>query len=101
MKIKSYFAGTVEAAVAAARRELGSDAMLMNTRKAMPEARHLGEYEVVFASPNASDAGSPLLSVDAPAAVGETSAPRIAAAPDSLAVEIADLKKQLEQLTSN
>lgn len=49
MKLKSYFAGTVEAAVEQARQELGPDAVLVDTRKAPKEAKHLGEYEVVFA----------------------------------------------------
>ena len=50
MKIKSYFAKTVEEAMAQARQELGPDAMLVNSRKASAETRHLGTYEVVFAS---------------------------------------------------
>jgi flagellar biosynthesis protein FlhF len=50
MRLKSYFAGTVEAAVVAARRELGPEAVLMDSHKAGPEARHLGEYEVVFSA---------------------------------------------------
>ena len=50
MQIKSYFAGTVEAAMARARHELGEDAMLVNSRKTPPEAKHLGNYEVIFAS---------------------------------------------------
>ena len=33
-----------------ARQELGPDAMLVNSRKASLEARHLGAYEVVFAT---------------------------------------------------
>jgi flagellar biosynthesis protein FlhF len=49
MKVKSYFAGSVEAAFGKARHELGEDAVMVNSRKAPPEARHLGEYEVVFA----------------------------------------------------
>jgi flagellar biosynthesis protein FlhF len=49
MRIKSFYAGTVEAAVSLARRELGPDAMLVQSRKAPAEARHLGEYEVVCA----------------------------------------------------
>ena len=48
MKIKSYFAKSVEAAILEARQELGSDAMLVTSRRAAPESRHLGEYEVVF-----------------------------------------------------
>ncbi len=50
MKIKSYYARTVEDAMAAARQEMGSEAMLVNSRKTPVEARHLGEYEVVFAT---------------------------------------------------
>lgn len=33
MRIKSYFAATVEEAMDKARRELGSEAMLMNSKK--------------------------------------------------------------------
>ena len=49
MKIKSYFAPTVEDAMAMALRELGPEAMLVNSRRAPPEPRGRGEYEVVFA----------------------------------------------------
>ncbi len=49
MQMKSYFAGTVEAAMSRARHELGEDAMLVNSRKTPPETRHLGNYEVIFA----------------------------------------------------
>lgn len=47
MKLKSYFAETVEAALSQARRELGEDAMLVNSQRTSVEFRHLGEYEVV------------------------------------------------------
>jgi len=50
MRIKSYFAGTVEAALELAKRELGGEAMILNSRPAPPESRHLGEYEVIFAA---------------------------------------------------
>ncbi len=48
MKLKSYFSGTVEAAMELARRELGDDALLVNARPASPETRKLGAFEVVF-----------------------------------------------------
>ena len=48
MKLKSYFSGSVEAAVELARKELGEDALLVNARPATPETKHLGAYEVVF-----------------------------------------------------
>ena len=85
MTIKSYYARSVEDALAMARHELGPDAMLLNSRTAPPEARHLGEYEVVFATESPADA--------APA----RPAPSHAAAPgDRLSIEVAELKKELE-----
>lgn len=81
MTIKSYFARTVEDAMGMARQELGADAMLLQSRRTLPEGRHLGEYEVVFA------AGLPA------ASPAETSSP---APSERLAGEVAELKKQLE-----
>jgi flagellar biosynthesis protein FlhF len=48
--MKTYFSTTVEAAVELARRELGSEAMLVNSRLAPDDLRHLGRYEVIFAT---------------------------------------------------
>jgi flagellar biosynthesis protein FlhF len=63
MKIKSYYSRSVEDAIAAARQELGPEAMLVNSRRSLPEAKHLGEYEVVFvidAPPGEEDLAPPL-----------------------------------------
>ena len=57
MQLKSYFSGTVEAAMELARKELGEDALLVNARPAVPETRYLGSYEVVFGVTN--DATTP------------------------------------------
>ena len=84
MKIKSYFARTVEDAMAQARQELGPEAMLVNSRKAAPEARDLGEYEVVFAA----DTGS--------APTAERPAPLAQPFGDRLSMEVAELKRELE-----
>src|SRR5690348_4644942 len=89
MKIKSYFANSVEAGIAEARREFGPDAMLMNSRKSLAESRHLGEYEVVIACPKTIDTRQPS-AVETPG--GRT--------PDALVKEIADLRKQLERMAS-
>jgi flagellar biosynthesis protein FlhF len=51
MKLKSYFSGTVEAALELARKELGEEALLINTRPATAETRYLGAFEVVFGIP--------------------------------------------------
>ena len=48
MKLKSYFSGTVEAAMELARKELGDEALLVNARPATSETRSLGAFEVVF-----------------------------------------------------
>jgi len=87
MRIKSYFAAAVEDAMAQARQELGPEAMLVNSRKAPPEARHLGEYEVVFAAEN-----GPYLA-EATAAPLQ---PRSGNGADRLAVDVASLKQELE-----
>ena len=55
MKIKSYFAGSVEQAIQKARQELGTEAMLITSRRAAADARHLGAYEVVFGAPDSEE----------------------------------------------
>jgi flagellar biosynthesis protein FlhF len=51
MRLKSYFADTIEAAMTLAARELGEDALLVYSREAAAEAKYLGAHEVVFAAP--------------------------------------------------
>ena len=63
-----------------ARQELGPDAMLMNSRKAAIETRHLGEYEVVFAA-------------DAPA---EAEPERAPTARDTLSEQLAEMRRDLD-----
>jgi hypothetical protein len=57
--VKSFFAVSVPAAMEQARRELGADALLLNSRPSPPEARHLGEYEVVFGTLPEGPAAAP------------------------------------------
>ena len=84
MRIKSFYANTVEGAVALARREMGEEAMLVESRKAPLEARHLGDYEVVCALvPEAETA--------------RTQTPEDNSAPDSrLTRELAEMRRQLD-----
>src|SRR5579872_3257126 len=87
MRIKSYYALNVEDAMAAARQELGPEAMLVNSRRTLMEARHLGEYEVIFAT-ELPVGGS-----------GESSAGASScfdSAGGRLAADLAGLKKELE-----
>jgi flagellar biosynthesis protein FlhF len=92
MKIKSYYARTVEDAMAAARQEMGSEAMLVNSRKTPGEARHLGEYEVVFATVG----GSGTATEASLSLFGETAAAPSTPPSDRLSVEVAELKRELE-----
>jgi hypothetical protein len=94
MRIKSYFAESVEAAVAQARRELGSDAMLINSRKAPQAARHLGEYEVVFGLMDGRE-----VRIDPSPAPVPTTAP-LEARPAATGSDISDLRKEIEELRS-
>jgi flagellar biosynthesis protein FlhF len=66
MKLKSYFAETVEQAISRASRELGPEAMLVYSREAHPEARYLGSYEVVFAAPVAAPSETPAVAPPPP-----------------------------------
>jgi len=95
MKIKSYYSRTVEDAIASARQEMGPDAMLVNSRKAPPEVRHLGEYEVVFA--NVGPAGGPAeVSLKLPGEAGEPFPGFPPPQGDRLSTEVAELKRELE-----
>src|SRR5579863_8253589 len=48
LHVKSYFASSFQEAMKQAQREMGPDALLLNSRETLPEARHLGAWEVVF-----------------------------------------------------
>jgi flagellar biosynthesis protein FlhF len=57
MQTKTYFASSVPAALEVARRELGADALLVNSKPAPAEVRNFGRLEVTFAfEPNRSSA---------------------------------------------
>jgi len=83
MFVKSFFAATIEDALAAGGRELGPDALLVQSKKAPVEARHLGEYEVVLAL------AAP------PAAAGAPPAQRPAAGVP-VERELAELRRQID-----
>jgi len=82
MYVKSFFAATVEDALAEGGRELGPEALLVQSRKTPVEARHLGEYEVVLAL--------------APSTIPAPTAPGAPAEP--LARELAELRRQMDAM---
>lgn len=93
MKLKSYFVASVGAALARARQELGPEAVLLEARKAPPEATHLGPYEVVFAAPP-----GPHGRVEA--AGGRSEFGGESAALERLRKEVSQLRRQLERMSA-
>src|ERR1035441_10699821 len=93
MRIKSYYASSVEDGMAMARAELGPDAMLVNSRRTSPETRHLGDYEVVIVTDLAAAAAVASQPAALPAS-GEQA--RRGATGDRLSADLAQLKKELE-----
>ena len=88
MRLKSYYAGTVEAAIELASKELGPDAWLVDSRPAPPEAARPGEFEVTFgwdAEPESA----------APGAAAEGGAPW-----EMVWREIAELRRRIEAATA-
>jgi flagellar biosynthesis protein FlhF len=93
MRLKSYFAATVEAAMHQARVELGDDAMLLDSRPTGPQAKHLGSYEVVFALPETVP--SPAVTVPgASKALPSKESPRLAA-------DLELLRRELDRVRSS
>ncbi len=104
MKIKSYFAESIQDAMEKARVELGPDAMLVSSKKVDSELRHLGVYEVVFGLAQDSAAGRQSLRAAAPLATARPAAALLEAPPatrrnDDLVQELADLRQQIETVS--
>ena len=95
MKLKSYFAASVDAAMEMARRELGEDALLVNARPTTPETRSLGAMEIVFGiAPKSSFEYAPPLPVEQ---VVNVSPPRLPALQDSTQ-DVAGLRREVERM---
>ena len=106
MKIKSYFARTVDEAISKARVELGSEALLLNTRKIADNGMGAG-YEVVMGV--AGSAPTPKAAPPVPAPRPTAAPPPIpaaaipaspAAAQNEVANDMAKLRAQMDELQS-
>jgi len=89
MKLKSYFADSIEQAIGLARREMGPDAMLVHSKRTASEAQHLGAYEVVCAA-----------DAVVPAERSPSQPPRSpsGSSVEKLVHEVSDLRHQMERL---
>jgi len=105
MKIKSYFAKTVDEAISKARVELGSEALLLNTRKIADNGMGAG-YEVVMGvagSAPAPKAATPVpgpKSAPVPPPIPAAIPPNPAVAPNEVANDMAKLRAQMDELQS-
>lgn len=93
MRLKSFFADTIEEAIAQARQEMGPDAMLVNSKRSSAEARHLGACEVVVCSKEAERGPS----VAKPEGIPTTPAPAQPSI-NNLSQDVSELKQQMERL---
>jgi flagellar biosynthesis protein FlhF len=94
MKIKSYFANSIQQAIQMARQELGPEAMLLNTKMASGDARRLGAYEVVFGLAHEETPSSPPQS-------SATDPGRVhsqATGVDRLSTDLSDLRRAVERM---
>jgi flagellar biosynthesis protein FlhF len=93
MRIKSFFANTIEEAIRQARHELGPEAMLVNSKRTGVEAQHLGAYEVVVCD------DAPEYGREDPDHKPDTGRPAPTALPvDQLSRDVSELKQQMEKL---
>src|SRR5437016_3284793 len=89
MRIKSYFAGSIDQAIAQARAELGVEAMLVHTRKLDQDASHPGGYEVAFG----------IEEQDAPGAIALVEPPsQERSSPQDVAGELGRLHAQMDEI---
>jgi len=88
MRIKSYFAKSVDQAMAQARVELGEDAMLLNTRKAPADHPSGMNYEVIFGVTGEAPVSLPVADAEKP----KTPAP----APPAYSLE--QLHQQIDEI---
>src|SRR5271165_5181925 len=100
MKLKSYFSGTVEAAIELAHKELGEDALLVNVRPAAIETRHLGAYEVVFGVNTEESGGEAAAPLPGPPRRADPAGnqPDSRWIPDRWNEDMADLRRQVARI---
>jgi flagellar biosynthesis protein FlhF len=106
MRLKSFFANTIEEAIRLARRELGPEAMLVNSKRTGVEAQHLGFYEVVVCGegpetgpkdPAKGSAGAPPeRSQDSWRSGARSTAASLPV--DKLSQDVSELKQRMEKL---
>lgn len=99
LQMKSYYAATVQAAMLRARQELGSDALLLHSQPTTGSAKHLGDFEVVFAlgTDLPRPATVPAVAISEPPALRSAATGQDA---ESLRSEVAALKREMSRIAA-
>jgi flagellar biosynthesis protein FlhF len=95
MRLKSYFAASVEAAIQQARQELGEEAMLVDSRTTARGTKHLGAYEVVFALQEAETSGEAQVRSRKPAEQPGPKSPEAS----RLLGDLSELRREMERMS--
>src|SRR5665213_2647387 len=98
MRIKSYFAKSVDQAMAQAREELGPEAMLLNTRKAPADQIEGGGYEVIFGVAGEAAEVPGIVPPVAAAPAEEMESRAGNSAPEHFAAELGRLHDQIDEI---
>src|SRR5208283_1276128 len=100
MRIKSYFAKSVDQAMNEARADLGAEAMLLNTRKASADQPGGGGYEVIFGVPGKTPAtaSGPAWAPAVAPAINVESRAEDSRAQDVFASELKQLHDQMDEI---
>ncbi len=93
---KSFFAETVEGAIAEATRQMGSETILVESHRTEPAERHLGVYEVIVEG-DAPPARKKTAGI-APAAPADWEAPCFATNSVSRSTELEPIRQELASL---
>ena len=99
MRLKSFFANSIEEAIRLARQELGPDAMLVNSKRTGAEAKHLGLYEVVVCAETQDTPATGAQPGEKHSPGGGNNLAGAASLPvDKLSQDVSELKQRMEKL---
>lgn len=98
IRVKSYFANTVEEALVLGRQDFGDDALLLESKRTREGEEHLGAYEVVIGCPRSDTPASP-----APEPALPSGGPAVRPAVDSPSIraELERMSNLIQHLAAN
>jgi flagellar biosynthesis protein FlhF len=98
IRVKSYFANTVEEALVLGRQDFGDDALLLDSKRTREGEEHLGAYEVVIGCPQGETPANP---ASAPASPSGEPAGRPAVDVPGIHAELERMSNLIRHLAAN